>query len=313
VEKGRVFRLLWKGERSANNIMALDALDVNGNGRAELFVTNRYGGRLNSYVLEWEGNEMVPVWRDAALYFRVLTPQGKPVLCVQTDSGDKPFGGPISRLVWREGKYQVADALSLPREAYLYGMAVGDILNRGGQQVARIDEANRLVIYEGNQRRYRSSHRFGGTEIYMDYEPLIYSSLVARAMDAEKRQRVYFEGRLQVADVDGDGKNELVLFENIPAPGYIFEDLRVYEKGKLSSLRWNGQFIEVLWESQELEGYIADFTLVNLNGDGALDIVLLVVHPTLAGLGPGRSSLLVYPLQARADKGEKGPPKPGQP
>jgi hypothetical protein len=179
--------------------------------------------------------------------------------------------------------------------------------------VARIDEANRLVIYEGTQRRYRSSHRFGGTDIYMDYQPLIYSQIVATAMEAEKRQRVYFEGRLQVADVDGDGKNELVLFENIPSPGYLFEDLRVYEKGKLSSLRWNGQFIEVLWESQELEGYIADFTVAPLNGDGALDIVLLVVHPTLSGLGSGRSSLLVYPLQARADKGEKGPAKPGQP
>jgi len=313
VEKGRVFRHLWTSERSGNNILGLDAADVNGNGRAELFVTNYYGGRLNSYVLEWQGSGMVPVWQEVPLYFRVLAPQGKPVLYVQSNSGDKPFAGPISRLEWRAGKYHVADALNLPREVFLYGMTVGDIFSRGGQQVARIDEDNRLVIYEGTQRRYRSSNRFGGTEIYLDFEPAKYSASVAVKMDQEQRRRVYFEGRLQVADVDGDGKNELVLFQNTPSPGYLFEDLRVYEKGKLSSLRWNGQFIEVLWESQELEGYIADFSLVNLDGDGALDIVLLVVHPTLAGFGTGRSSLLVYPLQARADKGERGPTKPGQP
>jgi hypothetical protein len=313
VEKGRTFRHLWTSERSGNNILGLDIADVNGNGRAELFVTNYYGGRLNSYVLEWQGSEMVPVWRDVPLYFRVLAPQGKPVLYVQSSSGDKPFAGPVSRLEWRAGKYHVADALNLPRDVFVYGMTVGDMFNRGGQQVARIDESNRLVIYEGGQRRYRSSHRFGGTELYLDFEPAKYSASVAAKMDQEQRQRVYVEGRLQVADVDGDGKNELVLFENIPSPGYLFEDLRVYEKGKLSSLQWNGQFIEVLWESQELEGYIADFTLVNLNGDGTLDIVLLVVHPTLLGYGTGRSSLLVYPLQARADKGERGVPRPGQP
>ena len=313
VEKGRVFRHLWTSERSGNNILGLDAADVNGNGRAELFVTNYYGRRVNSYVLEWQGSEMVPIWRDVPLYFRTLAPQGKPALYVQSYSGDKPFAGPVSRLEWRAGKYHVADALNLPREVFLYGMTVGDIFSRGGQQVARIDEDNRLVIYEGTQRRYRSSNRFGGTEIYLDFEPAKYSASVAVKMDQEQRRRVYFEGRLQVADVDGDGKNELVLFQNTPSPGYLFEDLRVYEKGKLSSLRWNGQFIEVLWESQELEGYIADFSLVNLDGDGALDIVLLVVHPTLAGFGTGRSSLLVYPLQARADKGERGPTKPGQP
>jgi hypothetical protein len=313
VEKGRTFRHLWTGERSGNNILGLDIADVNGNGRAELFVTNYYGRRLNSYVLEWQGSEMVPVWRDVPLYFRILAPQGKPVLYAQSNSGDKPFAGPVSRLEWRAGKYHVADALNLPRDVFVYGMTVGDMFNRGGQQVARIDESNRLVIYEGGQRRYRSSHRFGGTELYLDFEPANYSASVAAKMDQEQRQRVYVEGRLQVADVDGDGKNELVLFENIPSPGYLFEDLRVYEKGKLSSLQWNGQFIEVVWESQELEGYIADFTLVSLNGDGALDIVLLVVHPTLLGYGTGRSSLLVYPLQARADKGERGVPKPGQP
>ncbi len=314
VEKGRTFRHLWTSERSGNNILGLDAADVNGNGRAELFVTNYYGRRVNSYVLEWQGSEMVPVWRDVPLYFRTLTPQGKPVLYVQSMGGDKPFAGPVSRLEWRAGKYHVADALNLPKDvSFLYGITVGDMFNRGGQQVARIDESNRLVIYDGGQRRYRSSHRFGGTELYLDFEPLKYSASVAGRMQQEQRQRVYVEGRLQVADVDGDGKNELVLFENTPAPGYLFEDLRVYEKGKLSSLQWNGQFVEVLWESQELEGYIADFTLVNLKGDGALDIVLLVVHPTLLGYGTGRSSLLVYPLQARADKGEKGVPRPGQP
>jgi hypothetical protein len=314
VEKGRTFRHLWTSERSGNNILGLDIADVNGNGRAELFVTNYYGGRLNSYVLEWQGSEMVPVWRDVPLYFRVLAPQGKPVLYVQSISGDKPFAGPVSRLEWRAGKYHVADALNLPRDVpFVYGMTVGDMFNRGGQQVARIDESNRLVIYEGGQRRYRSSHRFGGTELYLDFEPANYSASVAAKMDQEQRRRVYVEGRLQVADVDGDGKNELVLFENTPAPGYLFEDLRVYEKGKLSSLQWNGQFVEVLWESQELEGYIADFTVVSLNGDGALDIVLLVVHPTLLGYGTGRSSLLVYPLQARADKGERGLTRPGQP
>jgi hypothetical protein len=314
VEKGRTFRHLWTGERSGNNILGLDAADVNGNGRAELFVTNYYGGRLSSYVLEWQGSEMVPVWRDVPLYFRVLAPQGKPALYVQSMSGDQPFAGPVSRLEWRAGKYHVADALNLPRDVFfLYGMTVGDMFNKGGQQVARIDESNRLVIYEGGQRRYRSSHRFGGTELYLDFEPLKYSATTAGRMNQEQRQRVYVEGRLQVADVDGDGKNELVLFENTPAPGYLFDDLRVYEKGKLSSLRWNGQFVEVLWESQELEGYIADFMLTSLNGDGALDIVLLVVHPTLLGYGTGRSSLLVYPLQARADQGERGLTRPGQP
>jgi hypothetical protein len=54
--QGKTFRLLWSSKDQSwegyNDILALDAADINGNGVAEIFVTSYFGGEPNSFVLE---------------------------------------------------------------------------------------------------------------------------------------------------------------------------------------------------------------------------------------------------------------------
>ena len=97
-------------------------------------------------------------------------------------------------------------------------------------------------------------------------------------------------------DLMGDGKRQLVVASNTPSTGYAFRT-RMYDKGKIFGLTWDGLGMQPVWETRELPGYIADFALVDPEGSGNRKLVILVVQTNLLGMAKGRSSVVVLDLR----------------
>ena len=95
------------GERQ-QQFISVDVADVKQNGRAEIFVTciNVNSQSLDSFVLEWNGNDFEPVTKNEKWYFRVLVhPQRGPLLMGQKKIINELFLPGVFELVWENGQY----------------------------------------------------------------------------------------------------------------------------------------------------------------------------------------------------------------
>lgn len=302
---GQNFRLIWReGGGSNRHIIALDAADINGNGRAELFVTNYTGSdkdRLSSYVLEMtEKGRMERLWKDVNLFFRVLPfgEGGAGQLYGQRGGSRAPFDRPIHRYLWKRkglfgflrGKtYVQGPPLILPRGLSIYGLALADLNGDGGREVLALDTSGILKVYDLNGRLlYESDDRFGGSGNVIQFRP----SGKEVVGSEEATQTVSIQGRILLRPSPDGSPPVTLVWHNIPSTTDRPKDTGFYDKGKVVALRWNGSGFERLWETRELDGYIADYGIGELGEDGTPYLVILLVRTNLGR--PGSSSIVAY-------------------
>jgi len=293
--EGRNFRKLWESEEQAgDNILGLDAADLNGNGRAELFVTNySVERRVPSFVLEWEGSQFKQVWKTYDQFFRSVQvkPSGEVELYGQ-GAGDKSlFYGPVRRYRW-DGKSYVptGSPLDLPPKASLYGFLLADVDGDGSREYVILDQDDYLRVYDlQGRQKYRANDRFGGSEVGIHFLPPRTST-----NKIHEPALTVFQGRLFVQEV-ADGRRELVAYSSVPSTGYLMPNSRIYDRGKIYGLRWNGLSLQQAWETIEFPGHIADYALVDLGGTGARDLAILVSNASLLTRGKGTLFLYVFP------------------
>ncbi len=281
---------------TTDNIIALDAADINKNGVAEIFVTNYTARGLRSYVLEYRQGKFEKVWDEVPLHFRVLEgPDGSPQLYAQAAGQDKPFDGPVRQYAWQANRYAPGTVVPLPKQFNtVYGFALADVDGDGAPEVLVLDHLDHLRVYDrGGTEIYRSSDRYGGSELVLEYDP-------SRAGEASRSGiepiRFILQSRMYFQDILGDGKKQLVIPRNTPSTGYVFKT-RLYDKGKIFGLNWDGVGMQAVWETRELPGYIADYALVDPDGSGNRKLVLLVVQTNLLGIARSRSSVVLLDLR----------------
>lgn len=281
---------------ATDNIIALDAADINGNGVAEIFVTNFTAAGLHSYVLEYRDGKMVKIWDEVPMYFRVLGGIGsKPRLYAQPGSKDNAVDGPVRQYSWAGGRYVPGEVVPLPKQfSAIYGFALADLEGNGLPEVVILDHMDYLRVFDrGGSEIYRSSDHFGGSEVLIEYDPDRKGENPRSGTDPK---RFVVQGRMYFEDILGDGKKQLVLPRNTPSTGYAFQT-RLYDKGKISGLTWDGLGMQPVWETRDLPGYIADYALVDPEGTGDRKLVVLVVQTGMFGMGKSRSSIILLDLR----------------
>lgn len=282
---------------ASDNVIALDAADINDNGVAELFVTNFTADNgLRSYVLEYRGGKFVKILEDVPLHFRVLEgADGTPRLYAQGGTLDKPFDGPVRRYTWVGNKYVPAEVVPLPKQSnIIYGFTLADLDGTGAPKIVLLDGHDYLRVYDrGGTEIYRSSDHYGGTEQVLEAWPE--GGRQGSFVDFQPT-RMYVQGRLYFGDILGNGKKQLIVPRNTPSTGYAFKT-RLYDKGKIFGLSWDGMAMQDVRETRELPGYIADYALVDPDGSGDRRLVLLVVQTNLLGMEKSRSMVIMLALK----------------
>jgi len=281
---------------TTDNIIALDAADINGNGVAEIFVTNYTASGLRSYVLEYQQGKFGKIWDEVRLHFRVLEgPNNTPQLYAQAAGNNQPFDGPVSQYAWQGNRYVPVAPVPLPKPfPTIYGFALADLDGNGAPEILVLDQLDYLRVYDrSGTEMYRSGERYGGSELFLEYDP---SRAGENPRSGIQPLRAILQGRMFFQDILGDGKKQLVLPRNTPSTGYVFQT-RLYDKGKMLGLSWDGIGMQAVWETRELPGYVADFALVDPEGTGSRKLILLVVQTNLLGMAKGRSSVVVLDLR----------------
>jgi TolB-like protein len=287
-------RKIWEKEgKRYQTFLAVDVADVNGNGRAEIFVTNveGTGQRLASFVLEWDGADFKELSKDDPWYYRVKEVPGRGrVLYGQKRKLDELFASDVYELIWENGEYQRGEVLKLPRDVNVFGFALGDATNNGHPSIIAYDESDNIHIYDmaGNE-QWKSDERYGGSMNYLEY--------AMHMGGAQGDVGFYFlPQRIFVRDLNNDNINEVIVSHNKGSIGEFFSRLRHFTSGHVTSLFWNRYELQRNFQTPAVRGYISDFCIGDYDHDGRDEVVVAEVqkHGTL--VTSSKSSIIGYEL-----------------
>jgi len=281
----RLFRKI-EGHRN-DHFLTLDVADVNRNGFAEIIITNMRPRGLRSFMLEFEENRIKKITDRQKWFFRVVdSPAVGTVLVGQKIAVDRHPTGGIYPFVWKGKTFQPERKPLTKKEIPVFSFNVGDLDGRGEASIVYVDYHDRLrVLNRDGGHRWESSEAYGGTDIFY--------SLGSQGSKPDEK-RVYIPPRLLVRDLDGDGASEIIVSRNRFKLDMV-ERLRIYDRARLVDLAWRGMGFFENWGTPEISGYISDFQLKDVDGDGRGEIVITAVSKGILRSGAS-SSLLVYEL-----------------
>jgi hypothetical protein len=286
--------------RTGGIVLSVDAADVTGAGRAQLVVVDYAGATefLTSTVLELSGERLRPIHDVRGRYLRMV-PAGREAWLLEQSAGgvNEPFEGSIRRLVWRDGAFHGERRLQLPSGTSVYGLALMRLTGGPEPDIVALTSDDRVSAWTAKgQRIWTSPDPYGGSAITFPYV------VPGQNRDAvEAIARVY--GR--VFPLAASDEPEILLFENILPIGTQFRTVLprlaplAFNEGRMHRLRWREGGFQRVWQSQNTEGYIADFTFGDLDGDAIPEVIVGVVPRGLASLNPlnrTRGQLVLYEL-----------------
>lgn len=275
---------------STNRIVGLDIADINKNGYPEIFVTSldihRTG--LQSFVLEYNGSTYATLVDGQSYYYRVIDSQegGAPLLLGQK-TGAHPFHGDIYTMMASGKGYAIEKKLRMPRSASALSLAQGPVTSEDKAEYVLINEHGRLTVlsdtgsidWEGNQ-------KFGGTEHFF--------LLPRQDLDGSYREMVYLNPRIKFYDIGKDEKQEVLAIRNEEFGGGNLGRYKRFTRGSLEILAWNGIALTPMFKTNSVQGWISDFAIVDIDGDGADELLVSVVGKSkIVLLEKGRTSNII--------------------
>lgn len=297
---------------------AVNLADFNGDGRMEIYVSGNYRDRAASSIFTWDKSS--GLHQKAADIPWYLRPVDKPgsgmILAGQKSSRDVERGfvrGPITKLVVYPGLNGVREeaTLPLPRNTRLFDFTWVDLEGDGLHELAAVDQREKLLVYDSSnsliwvsELDYGGSRNFFGPAISDAYDN---RTLVGDDQKQFDRLMVYIPTRIVAADVDRDGKQEIIIGRNNRRYGKWLNTVREYDGGSILCLGWDGSGFNEKWHTNKINGYVADYmvvkgskTLENDESAKASIYVAQVPERMMFGFAFSRESkLLRYDLDIR--------------
>lgn len=249
---------LWEGEqrpftgfglKANQKVIALDYVDGDNNGTPELYVTIVANGEVESQIWELKNNRLVKLAEKVPYFFRSIALAGGPLkLYVQEQSRDEQqYYGDVYEAVLQGKKIVKKTKISMPRYGNLYSF--NQFRHHNGELLTVVyHESNYLVVYNKDHKElWRSNDAFGGSELFYQVEDL------DRVRVHGDQYRWYFVNqRIQVTS-----KQELLVGKNDGF--FVLGNARMYKKGAVYSLYWNGAALEEVWRTKDTQNYMPDF------------------------------------------------------
>ncbi len=268
-------------------ILSMDVADVNRNGVAEIYVTCivERGETIASAVVEYKDGKYQVIVKEAPYFFRVVrsTQEGQILFGQEKrqrymadrarDSMFNPFLSPV-RLRWEGGKLVPGEELSLKDPVCVLGLTAVDVDRDGTDEYLGFDQRDYLKLFNAKGGMvWVSSDPYGRTANFFlkDFKQEFPSTVDA------PDPRVWLPPRIVTVDLDGDGIEEVVVCHNYE-PLRLLAQSRFFTKSAVFSLSWDGVDFMENWRTREMKGYVADYQVKDVDGDGKPELLVGLVY-----------------------------------
>jgi hypothetical protein len=265
-------------------ILTLDAVDLDGNGRSELYLSALNGYDAKSLVVEFTGVDYEIVDRYIPWLFRSIAfpgQQGSTLFAQRKAEDVNPFYGKIFH-VKREGdRLLKGDEVPLPKKLNIFNfLPFQDEKQQLNYAYLTQGDYLKVVSAEGDN-LWDSAVYFGGSDTcYMPRKEFKDEMLWPTCVP----QRMTLMPGGEVLVVQNDGQR-------------VVKKLSQFKASRLVALNWDGYSLLESWRTASQSGYLADFAVADANNDGRSDLVMAVRFRTKGVIEDARSSIVTYELE----------------
>ena len=235
-------------------LIHIDARDIDRDGMAEIVSVRYRGGQVQSDIWKFDGRQYRKTTFGLPYFLRTadLGPEGI-VLLGQEGDPRNVYRGPVFRLsVRRPGAVGVQDkgpALPLPDGVFIYAFA--PLLKDKGVRYAALTARDRLVYLDNTGKElWEGLDAVTGAETLLD----------------EGDSRLQISGHMAAVDLAGDGKDELVVLNDLISAGTFFENLRVSNRAELLCFAQVEDRLQLAWRSPETDASARDLLVDWMKG-----------------------------------------------
>jgi hypothetical protein len=280
-----------KGKWSPNYIY-VSVADLDGNGRAEIYVSNLSAATVSSLVLEWQGSQFKTVAKGQSWLFRVIDiPVRGKALIGQKRVVDGGYMGEVHFLKREGNRFTPVDTLKLPQFGNVFNFALAPFSHPQKPHTVMLNPYERLQVYDPQgEEVWRSNEFFGGSLAFIE-------DMGEKGTMADVGTLLYIPSPIFLADVDEDGRQEVVVCQNKSRTGRITEHLRSFSGGMVHFMTWDEVELSTQWTSQKLGGAVVGYRLDDVDYDGQPELVVAAVTRVGFVLGRPRSQIVVYDMK----------------
>ncbi|PKN52193.1 MAG: hypothetical protein CVU55_07860 [Deltaproteobacteria bacterium HGW-Deltaproteobacteria-13] len=290
---------------SYDNYIAVDVADINRNDLPEILVTSLNDTLLDSFVLEFKNGKYVKIASDIRWFLRVIdTSSGIPMLLCQEYGLDKPFDTPIFEMVWRDGKYVSDQKMKIPLGLSIYGLTIDNLGVGGSDKIFALDDLDYLYIIDKTNKSLSrlTSFGFAGEELIWKSDDVYggsnnYFENIDKKNPGDREKSAYVNLRILTLDTNKDGKKEIIIVKNLSSVGRIFKYYKLFTSSEIYNLEWDGMGLAENWRTKKINGYVADYSIKDIDNDGKPEIVLALVQSVGTAIRD-KSVIVVYKLDA---------------
>jgi hypothetical protein len=286
-------------------LVAVDAGDINANGRTEIFVSAFHTrlGQPRSFVVEWNSSEerFVSTFENLPTYFRITDIPQEGLRLVGQPMGLNGFFGKRPALMQWENEYLATTPLELPPKVQIYDFMLGPFAPGGpGDTIIAFTQRKKLQIYQAlDTLRWTSEEGYGGSSVYLDDgQTAPNQAKQLKQIGEETLKRVYLHPRMLLKDLDNDGIQDLVVVRNKDAAGGLFRRARLFTSGRIACLNWQPLGPVAKWQTPKISGHITDMALDDSDGNGQSELLYVVVDRQTKQIGSQQSYLVSHNLKA---------------
>ncbi|MGD9211735.1 MAG: FG-GAP-like repeat-containing protein [Desulfobacteraceae bacterium] len=273
---------------SRGNFVGVDIADVNGNGRHEIFVT-RYSqpnSKVLSFVLEWDDKTLQPIATQMPWFFRAVDfHQRGRILVGQRQHKEKHFASTIHEMKYIDSAYVPGEPLALPQNLNIFGFAYGAVRSANKPEVVTYNSDGYVqLLSPSGKESFSTTELYGGGPNYLVF---------TNAAQYDVQDYIYLSPRIHLYDMDGDNTLEILVLKNQSgfSGSNFLSRQRFYAKGHLEWLEWRKNTICSTMRTIDMAKFIADSTLVDIDGDEDLEVVAAVVKKSGGVISKGSSYL----------------------
>ncbi|MBW2110992.1 MAG: VCBS repeat-containing protein [Deltaproteobacteria bacterium] len=279
----------------ASNFIYVNVADLDGNGRAEIYVSN-LTTTVSSLVLEWDGKKFKEIASGESWLFRVVDLPGHGIsLLGQKRSVDGTYLGNVHLLTRKGNSFVSTGPLNLPRYGNVFNFVQSDLTGKGPVFTTMLGPYEHLLVYnQTGERLWKSDNYFGGSLTFIEDKNIE----VDREVDTGVR--VFIPSPIFLHDINGDGKQEIMVCQNQSKMGRLFGDFRWFGSGKVLFMDWDGVALTARWTSQKLSGTVVGYQVADLSDDGIKRLAIASVTSESYFIGRPKSRLVMYDLDQKA-------------